>query len=199
MEDTLIHYGVKGMKWGVRKKKIKGSDDYILKKGSKFGRIALSPSDATYDNKKYVSTSKSDHEKWEKYLGEGYAASGKQTFNIGYTAVKDIKVMSGANSGKRFVEMCLRDKRFANQAAADIQDAVKNFMREKNIPSDPSEQLSYIIAAQTKTGKAFANRILSEGYGAIEDVHGRNVSGDPLIIYDPEKNLKKTTVSRTKY
>lgn len=197
-DNTLVHYGVKGMKWGVRKEERSGGD-YVLKKGSRFGRVALTPSDWTYDNKKYLSTSKEDQEKWEDYLGSRYAQRGRDTYNIGYEAVKDIKIMSGTKSGMKFVEMMMDDKDFAQQAVKDVKWAMNNFALTDEIPDDPAEQLSYAIAAQTKTGKDFAQRIIQEGYGGVEDVHGRNVSENPVIVYDPDRNLKKTSIDRTKY
>lgn len=197
--NALVHYGVKGMKWGVRKEDSDRSGDYIFKKGSRFGRVSLSPLDWTYDNKKYLSTSRSDQEKWEDYLGSRYALRGRDTYNIGYKAIKDIKIMSGTNSGKKFVEMQMNDKNFAKQAYEDVKWAMNNFGSTDKIPNDPAEQLSYAIAAQTKTGKDFAQRIIQEGYGGVEDVHGRNVAENPVIVYDPDRNLRKTSIDRTKY
>lgn len=55
MYDTyeLYHYGVKGMKWGVRKKKplVGDTDDAIIKKGTKVTRVSYHKDDKTFDNK----------------------------------------------------------------------------------------------------------------------------------------------------
>ena len=196
--DTLVHYGVKGMKWGVRKSNYNSKGDYTIKKGSKLGRVALTPSDLTYDNKKYLSTNVEDQEKWEDYLGGGYYQRGRPTFNIGYQTVKDIKVLSSTHSGEKFVNMMLEDRNFKKLAISDTKKAYK-FIGAKNRKDSPEKQLSVNLAAQTETGKRFVDAILKEGYSAIEDEHGKNVSKDPIIVFNPDNNLKKTTVDTTKY
>ena len=52
------------------------------------------------------------------------------------------------------------------------------------------------MAAQTKLGNQFINQLMNEGYGAVSDVHGKNVSEDPLIVFDPEKRIKKTSIKQ---
>lgn len=192
-EDYLEHFGVKGMKWGVRKKRYGRNPDDIIPKGSKVYRVSLSSEDPTYDNKKYVSTNKSDHRKWKNYMGRGYASRGRKTYDIQYTTAKPIKVMSSKQSGEHFGKM-LVDKKFADQALRDTVNAFTKLNAPDEAYDDPAQQISYNLALQTKTGKEFLNSIRDLGYEAIVDTHGRNTSKDPLIILDPDKTLQKTKV-----
>lgn len=198
MNQELYHYGVKGMKWGIRKSRRDKHGDYTIQKNSNLGRVALSTSDPVFDNKKYLSTNVKDQKKWEKYLGKGYLQRGRPTFNIGYKTVKDIKVLSSTHSGQKYAEMLMSDPDFANQSIRDMQK-VRNMLRMDPIGRSPSEQLSLNIAAQTETGHKFVDRILKEGYSAIEDEHGKNVAKDPIIVFDPDKNLQRTSIDTTKY
>lgn len=192
-EDSIEHHGIKGMKWGVRKKYYGRKPDDIIPKGSKIYRVSLSPDDPTYDNKKYVSTNKSDHKKWKKYIGRGYASRGRKTYDVRYKTTKPIKVMSSKQSGEHFSRM-LSDKKFADQALRDTVNAFQRLNASPKDYDDPSQQISYNLALQTKTGKAFVDSIRNLGYEAIVDTHGKNTSKDPLIILDPDKNLYKTKV-----
>ena len=196
-EYSIAHHGIKGMKWGVRKKHYGRRPDDIIPKGSNIYRVSLSPEDPTYDNKKYVSTNKSDHKKWKKYMGRGYAARGRKTYDIQYTTTKPIKVMSSKQSGEHFGKM-LVDKKFADQALIDTMNAFTKLNASSKDYDDPAQQISYNIALQTKTGKEFVNSIRDLGYEAIADTHGRNTSKDPLIILDPDKTLYKTKVKYLK-
>lgn len=196
--DTLVHYGVKGMKWGIRKSDKDSKGDYTIRKKSKLGRVALSPEDRTFDRKKYFSTNEKDQEKWEEYLGGAYASRGRPTFNIGYETVEDIKVLSSTHAGELFVEMQKDSPLYKKLVVSNTKQAYK-FLGQKNKKDSPSKQLAVNLAAQTQAGHEFVNRILKEGYSAIEDEHGRNVSDDSLIIFDPDTKLRKTTIDTTKY
>lgn len=208
--DELRHYGVKGMKWGVRKDKtVYGrKEDSVIPKGTQLGRVSLTKEDPTYDNKKYVSYTPKDHKKWEKYLGKTYSTRGRDTYNIMYETTKDIKVVSGAQSGKRFVDEFLMSEK-SSQAISDTEKAltmmkmypssVYDIKNGEVIGLKPAHMASLNMAAQTETGKQFVQNMLNDGYGAVADVHGRNTAYDPLIILGPDDKLKKASVSKTKY
>lgn len=205
MYDTyeLYHYGVKGMKWGVRKKKplVGDTDDAIIKKGTKVTRVSYHKDDKTFDNKKYVSLNKKDHKKWEKEIGKPMSQRGVKTYNISYLTTKDIKVASATQVGKKYVEMIKNNKKLYDQSEKDANDLFvtpNTTYGHKQITW--GVEASVNVAFQTKTGKAFVDYLMKEGYDAMSDIHGRNTSKDPIVIFNPDKKLKQEgEVKRTKY
>lgn len=215
-EYELYHYGVKGMKWGVRKKRygdvnldrkrklgqrVGDMDNVTIKKGTKVYRVSYDKNDKTFDNKKYVSLRQDDNSRWEKEIGGQMAARGVKTYNVQYKTSKDVKLASAKKVGQVYNDM-LKDEKFRNQAAYDNIDAFGWY--GENTYGHPvlndRVKASVNIAFQTQTGKAIVDRLKKEGYGAIGDQHGRNTAKDPIIILDPDKGLvKEGKTERTKY
>lgn len=195
--DQLYHYGVKGMKWGVRKLDERNGDLY-LKKGTVVKRVATDYNDTVSDNKKYVSINEKDHEEWEKYLGENYLDRGVVTTVHSYTTVKDLKVMDSTKQGELFAEMML-NKKFKNQALKDIESYYKLVpLMEKT--NDNAEIVSSLISKskQLETGRKFVDEVMSRGYDAMIDTHGMDISETPLIVLNADTNLKKINVEYSK-
>jgi hypothetical protein len=209
----LCHHGIQGQKWGVRRfqnadgsltelgKQRLQNGDRLLKAGSNFYRVDLDPNSKTYDNKKYLSTNEEDHEKWLKYLGEGYGARGRSVNSIMYTSLKDIWVASDRNVGKVFAEEFFHDPKNANMAIRDTNFAVQRFYRpNRDGELTYTQAASLNFAAQTETGKRLAERMMDLGYDAVEDAHGKNTSKDPIILLDPDRKIKKENSSEvTRY
>lgn len=190
----LYHYGVKGMKWGVRRYQNKNGE-LILPKGTVVKRVSNNREDVIYDNKKYVSINQNDHSKWETYLGEEYLYRNTATWNQSYKTTRDLRVMSSAKQGELFTKMMLEDPRFKEMAIEDIDHSNRS-LRQKPT-DDAAENISRNIAMQTDTGKAFVQRVLNLNYDAVVDTHGTNVSKDPLIVLNPDTNL--TRISDPEY
>ena len=188
--DELYHYGVKGMKWGVRRYENRNGE-LILPKGTVVKRVSTSKEDPIYDNKKYVSINQKDHSKLEAYLGKAYIDRNMTTWNQTYKTTKDLRVMSSTQQGKLFVDMMLKDKRFKEQALKDIEYSDRS-LHQKSV-DDPAENISRNLAMQTETGKAFMKKVLENNYDAVVDTHGTNLSKDPLIVLNPDINLSRSS------
>lgn len=187
--DELCHYGVLGQKWGVRKDYSKGG---IIKKKTKIRKITPSYKDIKYDNKnyKYISINDEDHKKWDKYLSESYLKFlGKGTYDVGYMTTKDLRIAGKIDLGKEYTNLLL-DKKFKNQVLHDTDYANSELYRTKT--KDPSINASRNITMRTETGKRIVNKLLNKKYDGVYDVHGTNVAKNPLIIFNPDKNLKRT-------
>lgn len=184
----LYHYGVKGMKWGVRRfQNYDGTP--ILKKGTVVKRVSTSRDDPTYDNKKYVSINQEDHSKWEAYIGEAYVKRNIATWTQTYTTTKDLRVMTAAKQGELYTKMLL-DTKFKEQAISDTDFSNRQLGQKKS--DDPAENISRNVAMQTATGKAFVKKALEENYDVLFDTHGTNVSENPVIVLNPNLNLSKS-------
>ena len=204
--NELYHHGIKGQKWGVRryqnpdgsltpegKKRYKEVTNYgekggTIKKGSSLYRVSVDPNDTTYDNKKYVSTSKYDNSLWEDYMVDPYKSRGKEVYGVKYETMADIKVASATDLGKAFCDRLSKDPNSVSMQTIRSYDLLR-INRPETISFD--EAASVNMAAQTQLGKQMAEDLLNKGYGAVSDVHGRNVSIDPIIILDPDSKLKQ--------
>lgn len=114
--NYLCHYGVKGMKWGVRKDRVRkgrsnnparidvnkmernqwlafvnSGKDFIAKKGSESYRSTMTEHEETV-GKKYVSFRKYDQGTYELFLRDRAKDWLDDVFNVTYEAKKDMKV-----------------------------------------------------------------------------------------------------------
>ena len=188
--NELYHYGVKGMKWGVRKLDNRNGELY-LKKGTTVKRVSTDPHDRVRNNKKYVSINEEDNSKWEDYLGKLWLKKGYLTTVHSYTTVKDLKVMSTTKQGELYTEM-LMDKEFKKMAYKDLKTYYEVMPQVKKT-KDPSEIASRVVSASAglESGQKFINEALNRGYDALFDNHGTNVADNPIIVLNADKNLKE--------
>ena len=112
-----------------------------------------------------------------------------------YMPVKDLKIAKATKTSELFTEAYLKDHKIAEEIIDDT-----NFAKRKlgYSSGDMDDMLHLNFAMQTKTGQMFINRLLDLGYDGIEDKHGQNTSKDPIIIFNPEQNIKKKNTTRYK-
>lgn len=195
LNESLKHHGIEGQRWGVRRfQNYDGTR--ILKKGTTVKRVSVNKEDYVNDDKKYVSINPKDHKKWEEYMGKGYRRYSMPTYIQTYEVSKDLKIMSAKQQGEKYIDMLKKNDAF-KQTSIDEFRRVENFgpkIRQNTVLSKKSnnaEIISRHIAKQTETGKAFIKEVIKE-YDALYDTHGTNLSKNPVIILNSNKNLKKS-------
>jgi len=122
-KETLIHYGVKGMKWGVRKKaqyversslkrnvrpeKIQKGNLRVLKKGEKVQHITRNPNLKPRSGGLYVSFTKEDMETYRNsfFSTLGAANRAKKTFAYDLEVVEDLITPSSKAKVDAFIKM----------------------------------------------------------------------------------------------
>lgn len=210
--DYLEHHGIKGQRWGIRRYQNKDgtwttigkfrrnkftnykSDGGTIKKGSTLYRITTDPSDTTYDNKKYVSTSRLDNKLWRNFFSNYYDSLPKESketskyknlYSLKYTTINDINVASQTKLGEEYVNLL-------KNTGYNVPDNYDKYMYKLSLLA------SQEMRNQSENGKQMVNSLLKQNYQAVADTNGDDVAIDPVIILEPEKNIKMTKNKKIK-
>jgi len=168
--------------------------DTVISKGSKTYRVALDTDDPTYANRKYVSLDKEDHKKWQDSLGYQYGMTGRYTRNLNYVTMNDLKIAGDDAMAKTFIDKTM--KSVGKKTYMKDLEAVKSLdqttdLSKLNEYEYTNKVASMMVARETETGKQFIKDLQEAGYSGMKDVHGRNTSVDPTIIFNPDENIKQ--------
>lgn len=203
---TLMHFGTKGMRWGVRKKKDKiNSIDRTIKKGTEIQNI----SNTSTKNKKrhmYGSYTSYDNDSYVTVMNMMY---GDKVYKNSFTVKKDIRIPSDKKLVEEFTSIA---KRNPKQVAEDMAKAYNSIHRFTTKTSKHFEKkLSSIDDAYSKRGEKrtkefislmvsddasrtrahFFGSLIKRGYDGMSDVNDRDGGAqDPLILFNTSKNLK---------
>ena len=132
-QNDLMHYGVKGMKWGVRRVKDEiNANDRTIKRGTEIQNITKNKYDQSKSKRLFVSYTKHDKDEYVDlmgnimYNGKGY----KNTF----VAKKDIKVASDRAVVDAFIKIAKDnpDKVAKEIANAYYYEKIRSNIKEKN-------------------------------------------------------------------
>lgn len=207
----LMHHGVLGMKWGVRKAYETSGvrlHSKTLKKGYEFQNITKDGRARKISNKNalYVSHRPDDNKTYRNM----YWWFGDNPVKNTITATKDVKIAGKAVSQKEFVSMCTKH---GKEIASEFGNQKYDLESSRNIISLAKGRLwvrnegyknfvrQYTEGMDTKAQKEFNSRMVQKGYDAIYDIYDIDggYSKEPLIFIQPESSVKVTKSTRYRY
>lgn len=211
----MIHYGVKGMKWGVRKKYYTNSmdADMIIKKGVNVQNISRDKTRRLDDRPMYGSHKRRDNNGYAGWYANSLEFQGHTVIKNDLKVIRDIKIPSEKKAVETFYNMYKSDPVGVAKSIAKSQsdivafnkiEKIKKFNQdryEKKFATKGEEWIktkgyemfnqSMMSDHDTKARNTYFDILSKKGYSAIRDVNDINRSGidEPLIYINPKNNL----------
>lgn len=214
--NELEHYGVKGMKWGVRKKYYTDDmdNDVVIKQGSNIQNISKDKKRSLDNRPMYGSYNTRDNTAYAGSYAKTLQFQGHKPIKNELKIVKDVKIPSQKKSVDLFYDMYTKDPDGVVNSIAKAQSDVMMFNRVEKIRKfnqgriekkflDKGEEWvknkgyeifnqSMMSDADTKARTAYYDLLIKKGYSGIRDVNDINNSqiDAPVIFLNPKNTLK---------
>lgn len=216
--ENLVHFGVKGMKWGVRKEEQStspGTSDHVVKKGTEIHNIS---GDAPRDisGHVYASYLKKDNANYRGSYSQmlKYFMGAKKTYDNVFEAKQDIKLPSEKKAVDTFKKLYDSDRENISRAMAKakvdstfilalgrkmgIKVEDKQFQKYRNLGKKALAQKGFMdfqqsLAISDYNRSKYFGSLLKQGYtGMIDSNDVKQWGSDrPLIIFKGDKSLKR--------
>lgn len=206
-ETYLMHYGVKGMKWGVRKDRYDEtlSRDYVVKKGTSVQNISSGKQEGRGDRLIYGALTERDKAQYR-----GMFAMFKADPHVNqYIVDKDIRIPSQKRAVELFQKMIREDPKSAVESIAKARAEVTLLGNVgKCLKMDYASRLtrkfqskgsdwvqtkgyelfnqSFFAYKESKFRDQYVSRLQKLGYDAMTDVNDMNngyKSDKPIILF----------------
>lgn len=217
--EVLEHFGVKGMRWGVRKvdtpapslakaegvtMRRDGSIDILP--GANLQRLVRSNGQSLpMKDVTYASINEYDNARYIKTIGgKGFFGGGRDTI-LSIQATKPIKAPSTDEATKIVSDLITKDSKF-RESNTDILGRPINDKDLADIRKDPSGKTAQMWYWQTNQALTFDPKfspgadhvqktvretMLAKGYNALRDENDASgISKAPVIIFNPQDSLK---------
>ena len=212
-----MHYGVKGMKWGVRKKYYTSSmtSDRTLTRGSEYQNISRNRArDLSANNPVYTSHTDADNNAYAGRYADGMKFLGDTPYSNTLVLNKDIKMPSQEKAAKMFLEMYKQDPKGVSdsigRAYADLDylhgiskyrdwnaNRISKKFRTKG--EDWVVHKGYLTFNQTLMSEdkyiartKYFDSLMKHGYDALLDVNDIQTgygTKDPIIFINPKSSM----------
>lgn len=218
VNGELYHYGVKGMKWGVRKERYRKSydSDIVLKRGGTVQNISGGkPRDLDKSDVVYGAHTKKDRLRYKGMYAEQLKNwdGVKKVYKNDFVVTKDIRIPSQKKAVELFVEAFQSNPKAMARSIAKAQADMSfwhGFMGV-NVESKYTRKFSKAGKdwLETKGYKLFNESLVNtryagarntyfetlkkHGYDAILDINDINngyKTEQPVIIFNPSQRLK---------
>ena len=208
-EDTRRRYGHTTLKKGA-----------IVSRYSRQSQFDNYKHDPLSGSMKYVSTNKVDHARWKQLFDRDHAIYGepKVTSETLYEATNSLRVAKAKKAGKLYVDKVLPtlspeaksevDWYFKSHVAPRLNRVGQNVtgftveqaLDRKVVGKRTSQDVASMLASDSlrfldvdghnESSRKLMNELKKKGYSAVQDCIGWDTADDPLVIFDPKKNLR---------
>ena len=205
MDNELTHYGVLGMKWGVRKADKIGSrkDGFTIKKGATIYRTAVTDSEKNKTGHAFVSIDKKDA---LGYMRRG-SAFNQAAYNMTFKVTKDLVAPSMKVRVDEFIKLLDSDESFKNalatsQAQYNIfssPDKIKKKIDQLKTYDEKArlykKSLALGVASNSEVRDKYFKSLSDLGYNMmIDDADAGVVSRVPSIVFDRQDSLEVISI-----